>query len=549
MTQRIELVEDFARLLALYDAGADLSERGMREGGHSDLYARMRKKMRWADIFLHLREQRPDLAMSRFFGKTPDNIFIKPDGALVVCETPEAIQNFAMEVFKELTQGKPYGIARIFGEAPPPVRHLYRRLVNRDLNPHALLARVTGQPLPNYSMSAHAPVPQHTLKGQPHPELHSISELLVDTALCRVVPNYEQRHEHDVRLEDLTGSLDKHWDASPFTGARTPLVDIVIDRKLAIEVSFGTERRKDGYRERTEWKLEMLRRSGMAAVNVKIESGVSESATLLANALRQVDVYPDKEAMLEVLWAIVFSQGTKDMKSIALRSREGPTEPRVPRNRAASPDTVAVMMQQAPNMSTKQLSKVGNMSQDKARAMRAAAGVPQGQSQADVVRQMFKAGKDRATIAQELGITPARVYAELKRAGLLQVQFTRVDWNAEPDLGKVPDMVLAKKYGVTPTAVLSARKSRGIPAPPDGSVDWDAQPLGKVLDTMLATQLGVHVSAVTYARQRRNIPRYRPAPDTVPPGYFENTVKPYVEAVRAGLPAEDPDVKDPPLLV
>jgi hypothetical protein len=40
----------------------------------------------------------------------------------------------------------------------------------------------------------------------------------------------------------------------------------------------------------------------------------------------------------------------------------------------------------------------------------------------------------------------------------------RVDWDAEADLGKVPDTILAARHGVDPSTVVNARKRRNIPA-------------------------------------------------------------------------------------
>jgi hypothetical protein len=44
---------------------------------------------------------------------------------------------------------------------------------------------------------------------------------------------------------------------------------------------------------------------------------------------------------------------------------------------------------------------------------------------------------------------------------------TKVNWDNEPLLGKVPDPVLADKYDVYASTVYNARKKRKIPACPE----------------------------------------------------------------------------------
>lgn len=92
---------------------------------------------------------------------------------------------------------------------------------------------------------------------------------------------------------------------------------------------------------------------------------------------------------------------------------------------------------------------------------------------------------------------------------------SQMDWDQEPDLGRVPDTVLARRHGVSSVAVGRARKRRGIPVFSNGSgrpqgaragIKWDQQPLGEVPDHVLAKTLGVDPTTVASARRVRGIP-------------------------------------------
>lgn len=111
-------------------------------------------------------------------------------------------------------------------------------------------------------------------------------------------------------------------------------------------------------------------------------------------------------------------------------------------------------------------------------------------------------------LAKRLGVTSSAVGKARKRRGLDRLMPAYIDWEAQP-LGKVPDIELARRLGVSNAAVNSARRARAIPNAlgEPKRVDWDAVPLlGKVTDEAIARQLGTAVSSVGEARRKRGIP-------------------------------------------
>jgi len=82
------------------------------------------------------------------------------------------------------------------------------------------------------------------------------------------------------------------------------------------------------------------------------------------------------------------------------------------------------------------------------------------------------------------------------------------DWDSVSDLGKIPDVDIARRFGISPTAVQLARKRRGISALNPSkklSVDWDSLPLGKMIDDQIASMVGCSGSKVCIERQKRGI--------------------------------------------
>lgn len=110
----------------------------------------------------------------------------------------------------------------------------------------------------------------------------------------------------------------------------------------------------------------------------------------------------------------------------------------------------------------------------------------------------------------------------------------RTDWDAVPDLGKVPDRELARRLGVSPVAVGQARDARGIPRcqrgqsrvlpdvspcagnmTPDnvrderGCIVWTRVDWSAGSDADIAKAIGSNISTVRAARERLGIPSAR----------------------------------------
>jgi superfamily II DNA or RNA helicase len=90
----------------------------------------------------------------------------------------------------------------------------------------------------------------------------------------------------------------------------------------------------------------------------------------------------------------------------------------------------------------------------------------------------------------------------------------------DPDLGRLPDRILAARYEVGGTTVHTIRTRLGIAAAerPTRDWQWDKQPLGKIRDKELAARLACSAALVRQARVARGIPPAgacgRPSGDT-----------------------------------
>ena len=101
------------------------------------------------------------------------------------------------------------------------------------------------------------------------------------------------------------------------------------------------------------------------------------------------------------------------------------------------------------------------------------------------------------------------------------------DWDQVPDLGKVPDRVIADRLGCSLSAVHRQRKARGIPR---HRPDWDsvAEDFGVVADCVIAKRLGCSNSTVGIERRRRGIakaPHHGGSPRDTHPRYDWNLAK------------------------
>jgi hypothetical protein len=127
-------------------------------------------------------------------------------------------------------------------------------------------------------------------------------------------------------------------------------------------------------------------------------------------------------------------------------------------------------------------------------------------------------------IAKRLGVSSYKVRTERRARGIPRCKPPKsegYDWDSLP-LGEVSDADIARKYGLKPTSIGTARRRRGIPSfveegktRPDHAkknIDWDSvEDLGKVPDLVLAKRLGLSsVTSVTRARKYRGIAKYAP---------------------------------------
>lgn len=124
-------------------------------------------------------------------------------------------------------------------------------------------------------------------------------------------------------------------------------------------------------------------------------------------------------------------------------------------------------------------------------------------------------------LAQRLSVEKTTVRRQREQRGIAPVNprnpsYSHVLW-AQVGLGERDDAEIARELGCTRWTVRSARHRLGIkPKKPKGwqrtptKVDWDREPLlGKVPDEELAAKHGVHQSTVRNARLLRDLPSVR----------------------------------------
>ena len=66
-------------------------------------------------------------------------------------------------------------------------------------------------------------------------------------------------------------------------------------------------------------------------------------------------------------------------------------------------------------------------------------------------------------LAELWGLNYKTTWRWLDRLGI-RAGVKRASWTSDPDIGKVPDSVIADRYGVTKSRVHAVRKQKGIPA-------------------------------------------------------------------------------------
>lgn len=87
-----------------------------------------------------------------------------------------------------------------------------------------------------------------------------------------------------------------------------------------------------------------------------------------------------------------------------------------------------------------------------------------------------------------------------------------IKWNNILELGKVPDVELAKKLDVSPQTIFQARKRRNIkalnPSKKCSNINWDSVPLGQKTDQHIADILNCSGAYVLKQRRKKNIPAF-----------------------------------------
>ncbi len=121
-------------------------------------------------------------------------------------------------------------------------------------------------------------------------------------------------------------------------------------------------------------------------------------------------------------------------------------------------------------------------------------------------------------LAHRLGVAPVSVRTARKSRGIAQRGQAKprgpiVPWDDVAELGFRSDNEIAREYNVAPKSVAGARRRRQIPPfsrTPTKDIDWDEQPLGQQSDASLADELGVRSGTVRKARMARAIAPYSP---------------------------------------
>lgn len=322
--------DDLKAILELYDAGEPLNDAAISKSEHRRLFHRAKKRagMSWSHVFRDLSDIRPGLEFRRFFASSPDGVYVDLKGSATKFKSDKEIEAFATKMFSEYAKAHPEmkSICRLLGEGPQEVANLYWRLFNAGIDVHGILEKATGLPFPHYAAPGKKKAPAHTLGGAPHPPVASNAEFVVDTALAECVENYLNRHRHQIPLKELIPN--QIWN-KVYNGRKSPIIDILIDGKLAIEVSFDTDRfteHSGRYTEKMDFKISSLITAGYHAVNIKIEDGAVANTEKLRVALDGIGIMvPDAEKMREILWAAYYGPGCTTAKKRRATAKQGPT--------------------------------------------------------------------------------------------------------------------------------------------------------------------------------------------------------------------------------
>lgn len=296
--------DDIAELHGLYLAHAEVTDAALNASHHtSALFARM--KMRagaaglgtasWGSVVIAMQERYPGLQARRFFRHLPNGFCVDRQGRLVELRDAADQRRFAIELVRELYEDglpvTPGALKRV-----PEVWRLLRRLEKGSLV--LLVSEATGLPPEQvthvtsgariHSVETHTTCQDEARASVKHPALRSNTEAAIDDCLATFYgKDYCDKHQHDVKLETLTETLD--YVGSPYTGNRSPDVDIVFPlEKIAVEISHRSDITRPGYKEKLDWKIAQLQEAGWQALAIHAATEADQKETA-----RQVSVLLD----------------------------------------------------------------------------------------------------------------------------------------------------------------------------------------------------------------------------------------------------------------
>jgi hypothetical protein len=293
--------DDLGELLRRYDRGEDITERALKRAGAANLFNRVKKASgrgstnrrpaTWTTVAEDLLARRPDLDLRRVFRHAPPGVVPDADGRLRLA--PElrdkaAEVEYLRRILRDRAEsGLPVTRHAIL-RAPGLGRYFHRVVTRHGLSEIAFLAESTRLPaveLTHERSGARLYAVQHAHcidrdgARMHHARLRSWSEALVDDALAHVLGDgYVDHHSHDVAIEDLLGPLPRDvYVGGPYSGKKSPTIDIVIGRRVCIEIINRLDRTDAGYAHKLRWKTKLLRRSRLPTFVVRVEVGRCDS--------------------------------------------------------------------------------------------------------------------------------------------------------------------------------------------------------------------------------------------------------------------------------
>lgn len=144
--------------------------------------------------------------------------------------------------------------------------------------------------------------------------------------------------------------------------------------------------------------------------------------------------------------------------------------------------------------------------------VRSSMGIPSAPTPGEKISDVELSAMQDRQIADLHGVSIKVVYYQRSLRGIERPQQAPADTKtrkiqADPDLGRLPDTILAARYNTDASMVSQVRRALGTPVSPAstsrrGVVEWDSQDWG-MSNADLAKLNGVSYSSVKYARARR----------------------------------------------